>query len=207
MKTPANLQQSASRGLPGAVLHDISTGAWIIDVSDAGPNLDRSLIQPARDVVLVCFGTHAIGACSLDAPPQNEHGVLFETNGHPAGDSYINRLSELTRADLPIRVKSGSPSRVRAVLWTDRNLCARCRFRFGRGSNSQIRLPQPRSPRPCNHITGRGFPLQPFCNPTRWDRLVQDGTGTTGMPRFALYLLTSWYWLVPAGMDGSRLRA
>jgi len=121
MKTPTNLPQSASRGLPGAVLNDISTGAWIIDVSESGPNLDRSLIQPAQDVVLVCFGTHALGDCSLDAPPKNQHGVLFETNGHPAGDSYIRRFSELARADLPIRVKSGSPSRASAVLWTDRN--------------------------------------------------------------------------------------
>ena len=125
MKTPANLQQSASRGLPGAVLHDISTGAWIIDVSESGPNLDRSLIQPAQDVVLVCFGTHAIGDCSLDAPPQNEHGALFETNGHPAGDSYIRRFSELAKADLPIRVKSDTPSRVSAVLRNDRNSSSR----------------------------------------------------------------------------------
>ena len=42
MKTPANLQQP-ERGLPGAVLHEISTGAWIVDVSEAGPNLDRRL--------------------------------------------------------------------------------------------------------------------------------------------------------------------
>jgi len=106
MKTPANLYQSPGRGLPGAVLHDISTGVSIVDVSKAGPNLDRSLIQPARNVVLVCFGTHAIGDCPLDARPQNEHGVLFETNGHPADDNFINRLSELTRADLPIRANS-----------------------------------------------------------------------------------------------------
>jgi len=125
MKTPTNLQQSASPNLHGAVLHDISTGAWIIDVSEAGPNLDRSLTQPAEDVVLVCFGTHAIGDCSLDAPHQNEHGVVFETNGHPAGNSYINRFSELARAELPIRVKAGSPSRASAVLWTDRNSSSR----------------------------------------------------------------------------------
>ncbi len=68
MRTPANSNLSVSRGLPGAVLHDISTGAWIIDVSDAGPNLDRSLIEPERDMVLVCFGAHAIGDCPLDAP-------------------------------------------------------------------------------------------------------------------------------------------
>jgi hypothetical protein len=114
MKTAANFRRSASRGLPGAVLHDISTDAWIIDVSEAGPNLDRSLIQPAEDVVLVCFGTHAIGDCPLDAPPQNEHGVLFETNGHPAGDSFISRFSELVRAELPIRVNSRmtTPNRI-----------------------------------------------------------------------------------------------
>ncbi len=109
MKTPANLQQSANRGLPGAVLHDISTGAWVIDVSEAGPSLDRSLIQPTGDVVLVCFGTHAIGDCSLDAPPQDVHGVVFETNGHPAGDSFISRFSELAKPDLQIRVKFGNP--------------------------------------------------------------------------------------------------
>jgi len=40
MRTPGKFQQSASRGLPGVVLHDISTGAWMIAVSDAGPNLD-----------------------------------------------------------------------------------------------------------------------------------------------------------------------
>jgi len=57
--------------------------------------------------VLVCFGTHAIGDCSLDAPHQNEHGVVFETNGHPAGDSFIGRFSELAKADLPICVTSG----------------------------------------------------------------------------------------------------
>ncbi len=107
MKTPADSQQSASRGLPGAVLPDISTGAWIIDVSEAGPNLDRSLIQPTGDVVLVCFGTHATGDCSLDAPHQDEHGVVFETSGRPAGDSFISRFSKLAKADLPIRVTSG----------------------------------------------------------------------------------------------------
>jgi len=105
MKTPINPHPSASPNLHGAVLHDISTGAWVIDVSEAGPNLDRSLIQPTGDVVLVCFGTHAIGDCSLDVPPQGEHGVVFETNGHPAGDSFIGRFSELAKADLPIRVK------------------------------------------------------------------------------------------------------
>jgi hypothetical protein len=112
MKTPDDFQQSTSRGLPGVVLHDISTGACIIDVSEAGPNLDRSLIEPARDVVLVCFGTHAIGDCSLDAPPQGEHGVLFETNGHPAGDTFISRFSELARDDLPIRVNSRMNTRI-----------------------------------------------------------------------------------------------
>lgn len=105
MKTPVNPHPSASPNLHGAVLHDISTGAWIIDVSEAGPNLDRSLIQPTGDVVLVCFGTHATGDCSLDVPPQGEHGVVFETNRHPAGDSFIGRFSELAKADLPIRVK------------------------------------------------------------------------------------------------------
>ena len=110
-KTPANSHQSASRGLPGAVLHDISTGAWIIDVSDGGPNLDRSLLQIGRDVVLVCFGAHTIGECPLDAPLQDEHGVVFDTDGHPAGDSFINRFSELARVDLPIRVVSGTSVR------------------------------------------------------------------------------------------------
>ncbi len=112
MKTPADIHQSASRGLPGAVLHDISTGAWIIDVSEAGPDLDRSLLQLGRDVVLVCFGTHTIGDCPLDAPPQREHGVLFETNGHPAGDSFISRFTELAKADLPIRVNSRMTTRI-----------------------------------------------------------------------------------------------
>jgi hypothetical protein len=112
MRTPANSNLSVSRGLPGAVLHDISTGAWIIDVSDAGPNLDRSLIEPERDMVLVCFGAHAIGDCPLDASYQDEHGVLFETNGHPAGDSFISRFSELAKADLPIRVNSRMTTRI-----------------------------------------------------------------------------------------------
>jgi hypothetical protein len=106
-KMPAISDDSAIWGLPGTVLHDVSTGAWILDVSEAGPNLDRSLIQPDRDVVLVCFGTHAIGDCSLNAPRHEEHGVVFETNGHPAGDSYMSRFSELAKADLPIYVMSG----------------------------------------------------------------------------------------------------
>ena len=42
--------------------------------------------------MLVCFGTHAIGDCPLDAPPLDEHGILFETNGHPAADSFITRF-------------------------------------------------------------------------------------------------------------------
>ncbi len=108
MKTSVNPHPSASPNLHGAVLHDISTGAWVIDVSEAGPSLDRSLIQPTGDVVLVCFGTHAIGDCSLDAPPQNVHGVVFETNGHPAGDSFISRFSELAKPDLQIRVRFGT---------------------------------------------------------------------------------------------------
>jgi hypothetical protein len=81
-------------------------------VSEAGPDLDRSLLQLGRDVVLVCFGTHTIGDCPLDAPPQREHGVVFETDGHPAGDSFISRFSELARADLPIRVNLRMATRI-----------------------------------------------------------------------------------------------
>ncbi len=103
MKTLINPHPSGSPNLHGAVLHDISTGVWVIDVSEAGPNLDRSFIQPTGDVVLVCFGTHTIGDCSLDVPHPGEHGVVFETNGHPAGDSFISRFSELAKVDLPIR--------------------------------------------------------------------------------------------------------
>jgi hypothetical protein len=72
-ETPKNDDEDASHsqrlsywGLPVVVLHDISTGAWIIDVSEVGPNSDRSLLQPAQDVVLVCFGTHAIGDCPFE---------------------------------------------------------------------------------------------------------------------------------------------
>jgi hypothetical protein len=53
-----------------------------------------------------------MGDCPLDAPAQDEHGVLLETNGDLAGDSFISRFSELAKADLPIRVNSRMTTRI-----------------------------------------------------------------------------------------------
>jgi hypothetical protein len=105
-KAPATPANAATGSLPGAVLHDRSTGAWVVDVSEAGPRLDRSLIQQIGDVVLVCFGTHADDDCPLDASPNSEHGVLFEIGTHPTGERFVHQFSQLVRADLPIKVET-----------------------------------------------------------------------------------------------------
>ncbi len=76
----------------------------MIDVTEAGPRLDRSLIPQLGDVVLVCFGTHADNDCPLDASPHSEHGLRFETDAHPTGERFVHRFSQLVRADLPVKV-------------------------------------------------------------------------------------------------------
>lgn len=104
--TPDILPDDAHISLPGAVLHDSSTGAWLVDVSEAGPSLDRSLIPQIEDVVLVCFGTHSENECPLDASSHSEHGVLFEIDAQHTGERFVHRFSELVRADLPIHIRA-----------------------------------------------------------------------------------------------------
>lgn len=100
--------------LPGGVLHDVSSGARVIDVSEWGRNVDWAFVQRLGDPVLICFGTHSKDECPLGSPRRRggeAHGIVFDVLAARSADAlYVHRFSEAVKADQPITVRMRMPA-------------------------------------------------------------------------------------------------
>jgi len=97
----------------GAVLHDVSSGAWVLDVSEWGPNVDRALMQRIGDPVLICFGTHPSDECPLGSRGRRDggaHGIVVEVVAGRADHArFVGQFSEALRSDQKTVVRIRKP--------------------------------------------------------------------------------------------------
>ena len=104
------VSDSPREALPFVVFNEASSGAWVVDVSDWGRDMDRALIERMGDPVLVCFGTHRNDRCPLDSSGgqmRRDHGIVFEIVADRRADArLVRRFSELVKIDRHIRVRA-----------------------------------------------------------------------------------------------------